>query len=147
MTHLVDTSVWHAYGRNPLVQEAVDDLAEAGALFTTCPAVVAEYCYSAQTSQQMKVLQADMGLLYLLESESLMPRVLSIQESLWSAGRIRAVGASDTVIAAYSAATSQTLVTCDRDFLHIASATNTQPEGSKLRVLHISPQGALTSIP
>jgi predicted nucleic acid-binding protein len=147
VTHLVDTSVWHAYARNPRIQEVIDYLAQAGALFTTCPAVIAEYCYSAQTPQDMETLQDDMDMLYLIESDTLRPHIRDIQQPLWSGGLLRAAGASGTLIAAYATAASQTLVTCDRDFLHIAHAGQKDSRSSTLRVLHIAPDGAITQRP
>lgn len=147
MTHLVDTSVWHTYGRNPLVQEVVDSLANAGALFTTCPVVTAEYCFSARTTKELKVFQADMNLLYMIESDSLEPDVETIQDSLWCQGLVRAAGALDTIIAAYALGANQTLVTCDSGFVHIARALGASRTKSRLRVLHISSQGAITLAP
>lgn len=138
MTHLVDTSVWHRYARSPAVQSTVDDLVSSGHLLTTCPVVVAEYCFSARKPAELEELQADMGLLYLLDSDNLTPRVKSIQSALWSMGLARAAGSSDTLTAAYGLEYNQTIVTCDVDFVHIAEAiekTGTQPP---LRVLHLT---------
>lgn len=137
MTYLVDTSVWHRYARSPAIQSAVDGLVSSGNLLTTCPVIVAEYCFSARNTAELHELQADMGLLYLLESDNLTPRVKGIQSALWSMGLARAAGSSDTLTAAYGLEYNQTIVTCDVDFVHIAKAleeTGTQPP---LRVLHL----------
>ena len=138
MTHLVDTSVWHRYARSPAVQSTVDGLFSSGNLLTTCPVIVAEYCFSARNNAELDELQADMGLLYLLESDDLTPRVKHIQSALWSTGLSRAAGSSDTLTAAYGLEHNQTIVTCDVDFVHIAQAlekTGTQPP---LRVIHVT---------
>lgn len=137
MTHLVDTSVWHRYGRSPAVQSAVDALVSAGNLLTTCPVIVAEYCFSARNTAEWQELQTDMGLLYLLESDDLTPHVKSVQAALWSTGRARAAGSSDTLTTAYALEHNQTVVTCDVDFVHIAEALEKAGTEPPLRVIHV----------
>lgn len=137
MTHLVDTSVWHRYGRSPAVQSAVDGLVSAGNLLTTCPVIVAEYCFNARNTAELQELQTDMGLLYLLESDDLTPHVKSVQAALWSTGRARAAGSSDTLTAAYALEHDQTVVTCDVDFVHIAQALGKAEIQPALQVLHV----------
>lgn len=139
MTHLIDTSVWHRYARSPAIQSAVDGLVSSGNLLTTCPVIVAEYCFSARNTAELHELQADMGLLYLLESDNLTPRLGNIQTALWSTGLTRAAGASDTLIAAYALEHNQTIVTCDVDFVHISQALE-QREKHPLRVLQVTEQ-------
>lgn len=138
MTHLVDTSVWHRYARSPAVQGVVDGLVSSGHLLTTCPVIVAEYCFSARNTAELEELQGDMGLMYLLESDDLTPRVTLIQSALWSTGRARAAGSSDTLIAAYALEHNQTVVTCDVDFLHIARALEVTGTMPPLRVIHLT---------
>ena len=138
MTHLIDTSVWHRYARSPSVQSVVDGLVSSGHLLTTCPVIVAEYCFRAQNNAELLELQVDMGLMYLLESDHLSPLVTLIQSALCSTGQARAAGSSDTLIAAYGLEHNQTVVTCDVEFVHIARAleeTGTQPP---LRVIHLT---------
>jgi predicted nucleic acid-binding protein len=147
VTHLVDTSVWHQYGRSQEVQRAVDKMVSTGALLTTCPPVVAEYCCSARTASELDDLQGDMALLYTLESDSLLPRVKEIQAALWSTGRVRAAGSQDTLIAAYSLSHDQTLVTLDVDFLHISRAVAESQASQQLRVIRIAADGSLHSAP
>lgn len=137
MTHLIDTSVWHRYARSTAVQGAVDGLVSSGNLLTTCPVVVAEYCFSARNTAELQELQADMGLLYLLESEDLTPRINLIQSALWSTGLARAAGSSDTLTAAYGLEHNQTIVTCDVDFVHIAQALEKVGKKPLLRVMHV----------
>lgn len=137
MTHLIDTSVWHRYARSTAVQSAVDGLVSSGNLLTTCPVVVAEYCFSARNTAELQELQADMGLLYLLESDDLTPRINLIQSALWSTGLARAAGSSDTLTAAYGLEHNQTIVTCDVDFVHIAQALEKVGKKPLLRVMHV----------
>ena len=137
MTHLVDTSVWHRYARSPAVQRAVDGLVSSGNLLTTCPVIVAEYCFSARNNVELDRLQADMGLLYLLESDDLTPHVRRIQSALWSTELSRAAGSSGTLTAAYALEHNQTIVTCDVDFVHIAQALEKVGKKSPLRVIHL----------
>ena len=138
MTHLVDTSVWHRYARSPAVQSTVDGLVSSGHLLTTCPVVVAEYCFSARNNAELQELQTDMGLLYLLESDNITPHVTRIQSALWSTGHTRAAGSSDTLTAAYALEHNQTVVTCDIDFVHIAKALENAERTPPLRVLHVT---------
>jgi predicted nucleic acid-binding protein len=49
--------------------------------------------------------------------------VLEIQNRLWTSGRLRAVGAMDTLIAAYALHNDATVLHYDRDFEHIAVVT------------------------
>jgi len=53
VTHLIDTSVWHRYARSAEVRNEVDRLVSTGALLTTCPVVVAEYCFSARNEAEL----------------------------------------------------------------------------------------------
>ena len=137
MTHLIDTSVWHRYARSPAIQSAVDSLVSTGHLLTTCPVIVAEYCFSARNTAELQELQTDMGLLYLLESDNLTPHIKSIQSALWSTGLTRAAGSSDTLTAAYGLEYNQTIVTCDVDFVHIAQALEKVRKKPLLRVMHV----------
>lgn len=138
MTHLIDTGVWHRYARSPAVQSAVDDLVSSGHLLTTCPIIVSEYCFSARNTTELEQLQGDMGLLYLLESDNLTLHIANIQAALWSTGRARAAGSSDTLAAAYALEHNQTIVTCDVDFVHIAQALETAGTHPALRVMHVN---------
>ena len=138
MTHLIDTSVWHRYARSAEVRNEVDRLVSTGALLTTCPVVVAEYCFSARNEAELSELQTDMELLYLLESSELNFRVEHIQSALWSTGLIRAAGASGTLIAAYALNHNQTIVTCDVDYVHIARALEASATKRHLRVIHVT---------
>lgn len=142
MTHLIDTSVWHRYARSAAVRDEVNNLVSAGSLLTTCPVVVAEYCFSARNNAELLELQTDMELLYLLESNDLTSRVTQIQSALWSTGLGRAAGSSDTLIAAYSLHHNQTIVTCDADFVHIARALDTARSERPLRVIHVTERSA-----
>jgi predicted nucleic acid-binding protein len=137
VTHLIDTSVWHRYARSPAIQSAVDGLVATGHLLTTCPVIVAEYCFSARNTAELQELQTDMGLLYLLESDNLTPHVKSIQSALWSTGLARAAGSSDTLTAAYGLEHNQTIVTCDVDFVHIQQALEKVGKNPLLRVMHV----------
>jgi predicted nucleic acid-binding protein len=137
VTHLVDTSVWHTYQRSVATRTAIARLVDAGALLTTCPVVVAEYCFSARSAAELEELQEDMRLLYCLESESLKNGIQAIQTSLWATGFVRAAGSADTMIAVYALEYDQTVVTCDTDFLHIQHALANNKSGKQLRVLHI----------
>lgn len=146
MTHLVDTSVWHKYGRYAGVAQAVNELDAAGAIFSTCPPVIAEYCFSAKNVLDLKAMADEMAQFYQLDGISLTEPVHRIQQALTKQGLHRAVGASDTVIAAYAIAAEQVLVTSDSDFLHIAQALRKSRSLGQLHVVHIAESGELTQI-
>lgn len=144
MTHLVDTSVWHKYGRYAEVAGAVNELDEAGAIFSTCPPVIAEYSFSAKNAFELKAMADEMSQFYQLDTVPLTGPVHRIQLALTKNGLHRAVGAADTVIAAYAIATEQVLVTCDSDFLHIAHALKKSRSFGRLHVVHIAETGHVT---
>lgn len=146
MTHLVDTSVWHKYGRYVGVARAVNELDAAGAIFSTCPPVIAEYCFSAKNVFELKAMADEMAQFYQLDGMSLTGPVHHIQQALTKQDLHRAVGATDTVIAAYAIAAEQVLVTSDSDFLHIAQALKKSRALGQLHVVHIAESGELTQI-
>lgn len=144
MTHLVDTSVWHKAGRFPEIASALRELDQSGAIFSTCPLVIAEYCFSARTGSELEAMRNDLAQLYQLDGTKLADRVHIIQRSLWRHGLARAAGAADTLIAAYALAHEQTLVTCDDGFLHISAALNRSRSSERLHVLHCAESGVVT---
>ena len=146
MTHLVDTSVWHKYGRYPAVAGVINQLDRGGAIFSTCPPVIAEYCFSAQNVFELTAMQDEMAQFYQLDGLPLTSAIQRIQNALTKRGLHRAAGASDTVVAAYAIAAEQVLVTCDSDFLHIASALKKSRNLGRLPVIHISEEGAVTQV-
>lgn len=83
-------------------------------------------------------LQEDMALLYMLESHALTAQVHTIQSALWSSALARGAGASHTLIAAYALEHHQTVVTCDRDFVHISRAIKKAQTNQRLYVLAIT---------
>ena len=144
MTHLVDTSVWHKAGRFPDIASALRELDQSGAIFSTCPVVIAEYCFSARTDRELEAMRNDLAQLYQLDRSQLEPRVQIIQRSLWRHGLARAAGAADTLIAAYALAHEQTLVTCDSGFLHISAALKRSRGASRLHVIHLAETGTVS---
>jgi predicted nucleic acid-binding protein len=141
MTHLVDASVWHKYGRFSGVASAINALDQAGAIFSTCPTVIAEYCFSARNTSELTEMQNEMAQFYQLDARELTQTIHRIQMALVRRNLHRAVGASDVVIAAYAVSAEQVLVTCDRDFLHIAKAFRHTRNFGRLHVTHIDEAG------
>lgn len=137
MTHLVDTSVWHKLGRSANIASAIFELKSAGALFTTCPPVVAEYCFSARNAAELDELREDMRNLHLLGAPVDNDIVGRIQVALWSTGRARAAGAIDTIIAAYAISARQVIVSADKDFGHISAALDDFGSKSRLRSIYL----------
>lgn len=146
MTHLVDTSVWHNVGRYPQVASALLQIEEAGAVFSTCPPVIAEYCFSARDVFELNTLQRYLADFYQLDEKPLTSAITDIQKALWKYGLARAAGAIDTEIAAYALEADHEIVTCDLDFVHIARALRLSRSRQTLRVTWIAENGEMTSI-
>lgn len=144
MTHLLDTSVFHKYPHFDGVARAINLLNENGAVFSTCPPVIAEFCFSAQNSAQLAQYQEKIRSLLLVESDALAPLVELTQKALWAQGHVRAAGAIDTITAAYAMHARHTLVTCDTDHVHIARALQKFATRKKLRVVYVAEDGELT---
>lgn len=146
MTHLVDTSVWQKITRYPQVESALLEIEEAGAVFSTCPPVVAEYCFSARDIFELNTLQGFVMDFYQLDEKPLTHAVAQIQKSLWKHGLARAAGAIDTEIAAYALDADHEVVTCDLDYVHISRALKLSRSRLKLRVSYISETGEITTL-
>lgn len=146
MTHLVDTSVWQKITRYPQVESSLLEIEEAGAVFSTCPPVVAEYCFSARDVFELNTLQGFVMDFYQLDEKPLTHAVAQIQKSLWKHGFVRAAGAIDTEIAAYALDADHEVVTCDLDYVHISRALKLSRSRLKLRVSYISETGEITTL-
>lgn len=146
MTHLLDTSVFHKYPHFDGVARAVNQLNENGAVFSTCSSVIAEFCFSAQNSQQLAQYQDRIRSLLLLESNAIAPLVELTQKALWAQGLVRGAGAIDTITAAYAMHARHTLVTCDKDHVHIARALQKFATRTKLKVVYLSESGEPTVV-
>lgn len=146
MTHLVDTSVWQKITSYPQVESALLEIEEAGAVFSTCPPVVAEYCFSARDIFELNTLQGFVMDFYQLDEKPLTHAVAQIQKSLWKHGLARAAGAIDTEIAAYALDADHEVVTCDLDYVHISRALKLSRSRLKLRVSYISETGEITTL-
>lgn len=146
MTHLVDTSVWHNVARYPQVESALLQIEDAGAVFSTCPPVIAEYCFSARDVFELNRLQSYLADFYQLDEQPLTAAITDIQKALWTHGLARAAGAIDTEIAAYALEADHEIVTCDLDFVHISRALKLGPSRDQLRVTLISENGEITSV-
>ena len=122
---LIDNSVWARLSTSAAVVDALQALiaTSSPSAIYICPPTAAEYGYSARSGPDHTLLAAR------LEAFTDCPRapssedVLRIQNALWNGGLLRAVGALDTLIAAYGIVNAATVVHCDRDFEHVAAVT------------------------
>jgi predicted nucleic acid-binding protein len=144
MTHLIDTSVWHKFARYQAVQHVLFDLDENGAVFSTCPPIIAEYGFSARNPAELQTLHGYLAQFYQIDEKPLRSEVMRLQASLWEHGFLRGAGAIDTVIAAYAIAADHELVTCDLGHLRIAHSLKRSGSDTQLRVTHIAESGELT---
>lgn len=128
--YLVDNSVWARAIRGDSrmaarlrgVERAPSDL------FVTCPPQVLEFCHSARTPVEHARYRERISLGFPLEHAPDESLVLDIQSALWNAGRVRAAGAVDILIAAYAIVNDATVLAADHDFDHIAQVTDLRHE-------------------
>lgn len=87
-----------------------------------CAPVVAEVGFSARSGSDHTAL---MGWLSAFPDCPVAPAAdstVQIQNAIWNAGLVRAVGAMDVLIAAYALANGASVLHYDRDFEHVARA-------------------------
>lgn len=122
MRLLIDNSVW-ARLTDPSVADALTralDLATPDDVMI-CSPIAAEIGFSAQTAADHRRLTSQLAVFRDCPVHPTAQEVLALQNALWSAGLLRAAGATDTVIAAYAIANDATLLHYDRDFEHLAA--------------------------
>ncbi|HEX7834136.1 MAG TPA: PIN domain-containing protein [Pseudolysinimonas sp.] len=120
--YLIDTSVW-ARLADVEVAAAFDAIVDLVAPFDIliCPPVAAEIGFSARTPADHATLMRELDAFEPCAAHPAPSDVLTIQNRLWTGGLLRAAGATDTVVAAYSVCNDATLLHYDRDFEHIAT--------------------------
>lgn len=122
-THLADTSAL-ARLRHPSVAAVLGPLIEAG-LVATCGVVESELSWAARTADEFDELRADRdaGYEWLAIHDEDWHRALRVAAALWRAGRIRAVGFPDLLIAAVAERERVTVLHYDSDYDLIAEVT------------------------
>lgn len=128
--YLVDNSVWaRAIGGDARMVARLRRIERAPSdLFVTCPPQVLEFCHSARTSAEHERYRDRICLGFPLEHAPDESLVLDVQAALWNAGRVRAAGAVDILIAAYAMVNDATVLAADLDFVHIAKVTDLRHE-------------------
>lgn len=122
-TYLVDNSVWQKASGSASIAARLREISPHH-LIITCPPQVLEYCHSARSPEEFAEFRSDMDELLPAATHPSMRDALDIQQSLWTGGLIRAAGAFDYLIAAYALANDAVILHSDRDFEHIAAATD-----------------------
>jgi hypothetical protein len=122
-THLADTSALARLGR-PEVAAALGPLIEAG-LVATCGVIEFELGWATRTSVEFDQVRADRdaGYEWLATHDQDWHRALEVQATLWRAGRVRAVGFPDLLVAAVAERERVTLLHYDSDYDLIAEVT------------------------
>lgn len=120
--YLVDNSVWQRASSTPSVtarlrRVMVDDL------IITCPPQVLEYCHSARDPEEHTLLRDHMAAFFPAPVHPSTEDALALQHALWADGKVRAAGALDCLIAAYAVANDAILLHAERDYIHLAHAT------------------------
>lgn len=128
--YLVDNSAWVRYVAGDLeVRARLDELERSPSdLLVTCPPQVLEFCYGAPSLAEHDAARARIRLGLPLERHPDERMVLDVQRALWAGGLVRAAGAMDVLIAAYAILNDAVVLSCHRDFNHIASVTDLQHE-------------------
>lgn len=80
-----------------------------------------EYAYSARTGRDHSTVTRRLATFTDCPIAPTAAEVLQLQNALWNGGLLRAVGAIDTLIAAYGIVNQATVVHYDSDFDHIAA--------------------------
>jgi predicted nucleic acid-binding protein len=107
----------------PHVVARLDRIALSPAdLFVTCPPQVLELCHSARNLAEHRRAQQAIAYGFPLPNHPDKTTVLAIQQALWAAGKVRAAGPLDILIAAYAVLNDAVVISCDRDFCHLARA-------------------------
>lgn len=118
---VIDNSVWQRQSQ-PTVRSAMDRLLARHSPWSilTCPPVVAEVGFSARSGDDHDAVRGFLGEFPECEMHPSVALVLDIQNALFNGGLFRAVGAIDTVIAAYAIVNEATVMHYDGDFEHVA---------------------------
>jgi len=137
---LIDNSVWQRQAQ-PGVRLALQELLSQRSPLEilTCPPIVAEVGFSARSGRDHDAVRSYLAEFPECESHPGSSLVLEVQGALFHAGLVRAVGAVDTVIAAYAIQNDATVVHYDSDFEHVARVW------PGFRHAWISPRGSLTA--
>lgn len=120
---LIDTSVWSRLSTDQAVVEAVRNLVTRASPteIYICPPAAVEYGYSARSGPDHNRLVQQLTRFIDCPTAPTSADVLQLQNALWNGNLLRAVGAIDTLIAAYGIANQATVVHYDSDFDHIAA--------------------------
>ncbi len=122
---IVDNSVWGRLRTTPAVRTALTALINAysPSAIMICPPSVAEYGFSASTGGDHTRVMAQLKAFPECPQAPTSVEVLEMQNRLWNSGLLRAVGAMDTLIAAYALRNDAAVLHYDRDFEHVAAVT------------------------
>lgn len=128
--YLVDNSVWARLelGDRGVTERLLAIVESPADLFVTCPPQVLEFCHSARSPEEYAVYRSRITLGFPLEHAPTESLVLTVQQSLWDAGLVRAAGASDILIACYALVNDATVLCTDRDFGYIAQVCGLRQE-------------------
>ena len=120
---IIDHSVWARLGTSPAVVRAFRDIVEAHspASIWVCPPTVTEIGFSARNGSEHDSVWTALSAFRDCPRPPTSHDALVIQNRLWHAALVRAVGAIDTVIAAYALANDATVLHYDSDFEHVAT--------------------------
>lgn len=120
--YLVDNSVWQNANTSPTIAGRLREISPQHVIIT-CPPQVLEYCHSARSAAEYAELRADMDEFLPAWRHPTEADALSIQQSLWDNGPVRAAAAFDCLIAAYAVANDAVVLNADRDFGYLETAT------------------------
>ena len=137
---LIDNSVWQRQAQSEVRLATANLLDSRYPLdILTCPPIVAEVGFSARNGPDHDAVSGFLAEFPECDSHPSVDLVMSIQNALFHGGLVRAVGALDTIIAAYAVANDATVVHYDHDFEHIAKVW------SGFRHAWIAPRGSLSA--
>lgn len=135
--YLVDTSVWARVPLSEVVRDRLDELRRLHTIVTATPLLL-ELGFSARSPAEWEAVMAAMAPFPVLPmSEGTHQEAIAIQRALWRAGKVRAAGAFDVLVAALAVQHAAWVLHFDADYEHIAAA---EP---RLRQEWVVPRGGL----
>lgn len=122
MQYLVDNSVLQRMGRAEVLASTMS-LVDAGGELASCAVSVDEASYSARSARELQDVRKRLtGDFRFLAQDAASDRIVGeIREALFAAGKGRAAGTRDLLIAAVAIRHDAVVLHYDEDFAHMAS--------------------------
>jgi len=133
--YLVDNSIWSRVATDEGMRSLVEGLhASLADVIVTCPPQVLEFCHPARTVADYLERRAVMEAFEPLRLRPEAFELLDVQEALWRAGLVRAVGPVDIEIAGWALVNDAVVLSADHDYALVAQALD-----GRLMQMYVAP--------